>query len=211
MKNITIMTFLFSILILFFSSCNKDTIKQNKEATEYFPNSIGNYWEYEVYDSSQIRDHPNAPRQYNVKVSITGTNLLIDNKPAMIWKYEYPWGIEIKYYRLENDSIKVYDTVRAAGLAYLPYPNDLFINPFFEEQKWKSNLLWTDSFYVKKDVVQDFQNVFRIHRDYIGQQAYYHNDYWFSQKIGFVKFYKNEINQGIQTIELWQLKSYNLN
>ncbi len=210
MKQSISMTLLFSALILLFTSCSKDTIKPNKEATEYFPNSVGNYWEYEVYDSSQYRDHPNTPRQYNVKVRITGIKKLVDGKNAWVWSYEYPWGIEIKYYRVESDTIKVYDTIYSRTITNLLYPRELFIQPFFDGQEWSGKLLWTDSFYVKKDIVEPFKNVFQIRRKYIGQQAYYHTSYWFSSKIGFVKIYKDEINQGLKTNEIWNLKSYQL-
>ncbi|RWZ88123.1 MAG: hypothetical protein EO766_09015 [Hydrotalea sp. AMD] len=210
MKQSKTMLLIFPALMLLFASCHKDTIKPNKEATEYFPNTVGNYWEYEVYDSSQIRDHPNFPRQYNVKIRITGITKLVDNKDATVWNYEYPWGNEINYYRIENDTIKVYDTVRAGGVAYIPFPNIVFIQPFFNGQEWKSNALWTDSFYVKKDTIEPFKNVFQIRRKYIGQQTYYHTIYWFSPQVGFVKIYRDEINMGIRTSEIWTLKSYQL-
>ena len=206
-KNMSVQ-FLFCIFILF--SCKNDTLKNNISATEYFPNKIGNYWEYSVYDSSQIREHPSVPRQYLVKIKIIGIKKLVDNKDAMLWNYEYPWGNETIFYRAENDSIKVYDNVRAANPAFITYPNDLFIYPLFDGQKWKSNLLWTDSFFVSKDNISNYHEVFKIHRGYIGQQTYYQNDYWFSPKIGILKKYRNEVNQGIRTNELWQLNYYNL-
>lgn len=59
-------------------------------------------------------------------------------------------------------------------------------------------------------MVQTFKNVFQIRRKYIGQQTYYHTNYWFSPQIGFVKIHRDEINQGLQTNELWTLKSYQL-
>lgn len=213
MKNsVCMITQIFLLGFLISSSCHKDTFKQNIKATEYFPNKPGNYWEYSVYDSlpSGFRDHPNAPRQYTVRVTVTGVKNLADNIPAMVWRFEYPWGNEIKYYRIESDSIKVYDTVRAAGLIYIPYPNDLFIKPFFEGQKWKSNLLWIDSFHVSIDTLPDYQNILLIHRDYIGQQTYYHDDYWFSQNIGFVKIHFNQFNTAPSRNEYWELKYYNL-
>lgn len=210
MKQSITMLLLFPALMLLFASCHKDTIKPNKEASEYFPNNVGNFWEYEVYDSSQIRDNPNFPRQYNVKVRITGITKLVDNKDAAVWNYEYPWGNEIKYFRIVTDSIKVYDTVYSRTVTNLLYPRELFIQPFFNGQEWSGKLLWTDSFYVKKDTIEPFKNVFQIRRKYIGQQTYYHTNYWFSPHVGFVKIYRDQINMGIRTSEVWTLKSYQL-
>ena len=49
------------------SSCHKDTTKPNTQASVYFPNSIGDYWEYDVHDSTagftQVEN-------YTVKVTI---------------------------------------------------------------------------------------------------------------------------------------------
>ncbi len=97
---------------LVFFSCSKDnatTLRVKKAATEYFPNSIGNYWEYDVYDSSSSRDHPEVPREYIVKVMITGPKTLVDGRSALVWKYKFPWGNEIYYYRQDGDSVKTFE------------------------------------------------------------------------------------------------------
>lgn len=203
-------TQIFLLGFLISSSCHKDTTRQNIMAIEYFPNKPENYWEYSVYDSSTLRDHPNYPREFTVKVTITGIKKLVDNVDAMVWRYEYPWGTELNYYRNSADSIKVYDTIYSRTLTDLLFPRLIFIKPFSDNQEWSGKLLWIDSFFVKKDVVQGFQNVFQIHRDYIGQQTYYHDNYWFSPNIGFVKIHFDEINQGIRRNEYWELKYYNL-
>lgn len=203
-------TQIFLLGFLISSSCHKDTIRQNVMATEYFPNKPGNYWEYSVYDSSLLRDHPSYPREYTVKVSITGIKKLVDNVDAMVWRYEYPWGTELNYYRNSADSIKVYDTIYSKTLTDLLFPRLIFIKPFSDNQEWSGKLLWIDSFFVKKDVVEGFQNVFQIHRDYIGQQTYLHDNYWFSPNIGVVKIHFDQINLGIRRNEYWELKYYKL-
>lgn len=204
------MTLYFFFILFSLAACHKDPPQPNIEASEYFPNKVGNYWEYNVYDSSQIREHPNVPREYTVKVKIIGTKRLVDNLDAMTWKYEYPWGSEIKYFRNSGDTIKVYDTIYSKTLADLLYPRLQFIQPFFDGQEWAGKLLWVDSFYVKKDSVPNFINTLLISRKYAGQGSYDFDDFWFSPKIGFIKIHRDEINQGIRTKELWQLKYYNL-
>ena len=78
---------------LFLISCSKDTF-QNRASISYFPNTIGSYWIYDVYDSSVHRNYPSYPRNYEVKVSIIGTKIMSDNKEATMWQYDYPWEIE---------------------------------------------------------------------------------------------------------------------
>jgi len=203
-----IVQLLFFVIILF--SCKKDNVKSNIAASDYFPNKVGNYWEYDVYDSSQIREHTDIPRQYPVKVTIIGTKKLVDNIDAMIWKYEYPWGNEIKYFRNASDTIKIYDTAYSNTVTSLLYPRLMFIQPFFERQEWAGKLLWVDSFFVSKENSTTFINSFLINRKYVGQGSYDFSSFSFSEKIGFTKIHRDEINQGIRTIELWQLKYYNL-
>jgi hypothetical protein len=191
-----------------FVSCHKESARINVAAKEYFPNTVGNYWEYQVYDSSQIREHPEVPRQYSVKVSISGTKTLADNTTATVWKYDLPWGAEFSYVRIVDDSIKVYDELRANGLAYMNFPSDLYITPFSDNKKWNSNLLWTDSFFVHTQPLASYPNALKVHRDYIGQQTYFNDDFWFEPKIGFVVKKFNERNQGILKNEIWRLTNY---
>lgn len=196
--------------ILLFTSCHRDTIRNNVKASEYFPNTIGNYWEYDVYDSSVYREHHYVPRNYTVKVNIISTKFLIDNRKAIVWNYQYPWGNEIKYYRNDNDSVKVFDTSYSRAIINLSYPREIYIIPFAYDKDWSGKLLWIDSFYVRKDNSPGFENSFLIKRKYIGPQTYYYNDYWFTPNIGFEKIHFDEIIQGIRRNEIWTLKKYSL-
>ena len=91
MKQISFQLITLLLIGFSFSSCKKDKLP-NKAASEYFPNKVGNYWEYEVYDSSETRGtYSSYPRRYNVTVSIIGSTTLADGKEATIWQYEYPW------------------------------------------------------------------------------------------------------------------------
>jgi hypothetical protein len=210
MKNFRQMLFQIVLAAIVLFSCKKERTIINVKSTEYFPNEVGNYWEYEVYDSSRIREHTDIPRQYQVRVTIIGIKKLADNIDAMIWKYEYPWGNEIKYFRNSSDTIKIYDTTYSNTLTSLLYPRLMFIQPFTDRQEWAGKLLWVDSFFVSKENSASFINSFLISRKYAGQGSYDFSSFSFSEKIGFTKIHCDEINQGIRTIELWQLQYYNL-
>lgn len=61
MKTYNAMVYSLIFFLLGLAACHKDTTRPNQSnhpASEYFPNSVGDYWEYEVYDSSHTRDHP---------------------------------------------------------------------------------------------------------------------------------------------------------
>jgi len=74
-------TFVKSFLWNNILTCNKS--QENKKSTDYFPNPAGSYWEYDVYDSSLVREHSTYPRNYIVKVSIIANTTLVDGKDAI--------------------------------------------------------------------------------------------------------------------------------
>src|SRR5690348_5527847 len=96
-------------LLFTMTSCRKDAIRRNGLSSAYFPNTVSDYWEYEVYDSSTVREHEGFPREYTVKVTVAGIKRLVDRKPAKVWQYQYPWGKDTNYVRISGDSIKVLD------------------------------------------------------------------------------------------------------
>ena len=213
MRQLTIMSILL-FLLLFCFACNKEYTKPNTLAN-YFPNAVGDSWEYEVMDSSPVRDHPDFPRRYNVKVLITGTKKLADNMDASIWQYEYPWGNDTNYVRIVGDTIKVFDRIYSSSIEYLKYPSQIFLIPFYINQRWDGNLLWVDSSKVlKKEDVKtlghDFLSCFNIYRNYVGPNLNYQDYYWFKPAIGFIKISYNRYNLGFYSLESWQLKNYSV-
>ena len=213
MVNKILPTLTVSILFVFFlNACSKDAIKNDSQFSSYFPNSVGDYWEYDVYDSSQLLQ--GGSRNYTVKVSIVGVKKLLDNQNATIWQYQYPWGNDTNYVRIVGDTVKVFELVYSKSLEYLSYPRQIFLLPFEDEKRWDGKL-FSDSYYVsfKPSVVTQFNaydSCFQIHYQYGGPNMYYNDDYWFKPNVGMVMIHYNEYNIGPNTIRLWQLKKYNL-
>ncbi len=79
MKLLVKMMLLFIVFLQLFAACHKEPVQPKKEMKEYFPNTVGDYWEYEVYDSSAFNGIP----EYTVKVNITSTVKLVDGIDAM--------------------------------------------------------------------------------------------------------------------------------
>lgn len=203
------------LTIIIFFSCSKDAVQKNIQATEYFPNSIGDYWEYDVFDSSQIQQQSTNSRNYTVKVSIVGTKKLLDNLDATIWQYQYPWGNDTNYIRIVGDTVKVFDIIYSSYLEDLNFPRQIFLLPFEDDKRWNGKLLYVDTFHVtlKTNVITDFNNYdscFKIYRHYLGPNLEFTDDYWFKPNIGMIKIYCNEYNLGPNNVQLWQLKRYSL-
>lgn len=203
--NIKLSLLLFLIMLF---SCHKDTIVNNQKASEYFPNKIGNYWQYTVYDSS-------LQKQYDVTVSITATKKLVDGIDAYIWQYQYPDKTDTNYVRLDADTIKLYDKFRIETFRGLQFPINTYVLPFKNEQRWDGKLLAVDSSYVTSlasisTVSETFINGFNIYHYYLGPNIEYVDNYGFISNIGIVKMYLNHYNFAPRNKQIWQLKKYYL-
>ncbi len=208
----------YSVIFFLFglAACHKDTTQPNQSnhpGSEYFPNTVGDYWEYDVYDSSYVRDHPNYPKQYTVKVRIIGSKKLVDGKDAIIWQYQYPWGNDTNYVRVIGDTIEIFDLIYSRYIEDLNFPRLIFIQPFGVNKRWDGKLLYMDSSRVisQSDVTMKFQvfnNCFDIYHYYLGPNLEFKDDYWFKPNIGFVKIYYHQYNMGPTLIQMWQLKEY---
>jgi hypothetical protein len=190
-----------------FSSCKKDTLP-NKAASEYFPNKVGDYWEYEIDDST-------ASKQYSVTIRITGVQKLVDGIDAYVWEYQYPWGKDINYVRMVGDTIKVFDTLYSTSVYNLNFPRKLFLIPFQNEQRWDGKLLAIDSFHVSGQpaisaTYNSFTDGFKIYHHYLGPNMEYNDSYYFVPQIGMVKMFYYKYNFAPPTKVLWQLKKYYL-
>lgn len=192
-----------------FLSCHKDTSVTNQQASEYFPNKIGNYWEYTVYDSS-------LQKQYDVTVKIAGTKKLVDGIDANIWQYQYPDKTDTSYVRLDGDTIKMYDKARVETTQGLKFPLNTYVLPFKDGQRWDGKLLAVDSSHVTTlDLItissETFKNGFNIYHYYLGPNIEYKDNYGFIPKIGMVKMYLNHYDLAPRNKQVWQLKKYILN
>jgi hypothetical protein len=202
-----------SILFIFFlNACSKEVIKNNSQASSYFPNLVGDYWEYNVYDSTEFQG---TSRNYTVKVSIVGVKKLLDNQDAAIWQYQYPWGNDTNYVRIIGDTVKIFDLVCSRYLEDLSYPRKIFLLPFKNEESWDGKLLYHDSYFVsfKPSLVTQFNSYdscFQIHYHYSGPNMDSNDDYWFKPNVGMVMIHYNDYNFAPITTRLWQLKDYHL-
>lgn len=209
-------TILLSALLI--SSCHKhkDTIPYVPPAgiptaSEYFPNTVGDSWEYEVYDSSAFNGIP----EYTVKVNITGTVKLIDGIDANIWQYQYPWGNDTNYVRIVGDTVKIFSLAYSKTIEDFQFPRTMFLIPVTNQQRWDGKLLVSDTFHVSREpkIVTNFftfDSCFKIYHHYLGPNLEFKDDYWFRPNIGMIQIHYNEYSLGPTYRVLLQLKKYSL-
>ena len=212
MKNTFSMLLILVTSLLSMFGCHKEKTPVNISASEYFPNTVGDIWVYDVYDSSS--NYPNI-KSYTVKVSIKGVKKMADGIDANIWEYEYPWGKDTNYVRVLTDTISIFENAYSSTIQYLQYPGIIYIVPFQDRSRWNGMKLGIDTFHVNflNKVVcthSSFYQCYQIYHHYLGPNIDDNNTYWFKPNIGIVKKYKNIYNLGPYQIALWELKSYYL-
>lgn len=211
-NNLIIMSITLLLMALLITSCKKDTVKPNISASEYFPNSIGDYWEYDAHDSTAGYTKVD---NYTVKVTVVGLTKLIDGNDAYIWKYEYPSVIDTNYVRIVDDTIKIFDRIYSRSIRDLQFPRKIYIIPFSNEQRWDGKLLLVDSCHVYsasqvQTPAQLFLNCFNIYHYYLAPNTEYKDNYWFKQNVGMIKINLSHYDLNPRTFRTWSLKKYYL-
>jgi hypothetical protein len=194
------------ILIGVIYSCAYDSISPNgdihvirRPGSEYFPNTIGDYWEYSV--------NRNNTQVFDVNVTVIGTQKMADNLDANVWLYKSPFGMDTLYVRTYDDTVKFFQ-IRYHNFDDLRFPLNIFPIPFNDNQQWSGKLFYTDSYTALTDSVTS--NAFLINRHYIGQNTEYIDRFHFKPNIGFTHIDKSHYNLGPTLEETWQLVGYNL-
>src|SRR5215208_229231 len=114
---------IFTILTLciFLFSCKKETIHR-VAGTEYFPNTVGNYWRYKYVDSIANTSVP-------VDVNIIGDAVLPGGQNARIWTYTFPDHTDTNFVYQVGDTIRFVDRWQTVRNTY--------IIPLVLNNKWR--------------------------------------------------------------------------
>jgi hypothetical protein len=204
---------LFVAVVSLVPGCSKTNDGSNQKASDYFPNKIGDTWEYQVFDSSDILVSSNAPQTYTVKVSITDTQQLPDGQTATVWTYESPYGKQFRYVTISGDSVKMYDSLRISDVHSLLFPDEIFIIPLKDHQAWNGRLLNTDSYEVtaSNEISNEFSNFgqgFNVYHHYAGPNIHHNDLMTFVPEIGLVNANYIRFDFAPLTRSKWQLKKY---
>jgi hypothetical protein len=166
-----------------------------------FPNTTGDTFTYAVIDSLNNTN-------FNLQVSVLGSQKLPNGKVANMWIFNYPNMIDTNYVVSNVDSAVFYDKDRIDIARVYHFP--LAVG-----NKWRQSFL-TDSVYVNSNgpintPAGEFANAFLINEKGHSYNYIIKRDQWVVPNIGMVKQNLYELNLGAVTYQTWTLTSYHLN
>ena len=185
---------------------NNTTPAKNVKSSQYFPDSVGDYWEYHVVDSTNNRN-------YTETVTITSKQMLKDSLYYTVWEYKSPYGNSVNYVRISNDTVKIYDESFSSAPSSFKYPVESFIIPFAVNSNWNNTLL--DTYTVTNDSTDivcgdTVYNSFNIQYIYNGPNTYKYSTDYFYPNIGFFRLHEKGFDQVTIPTMLLELKKYTL-
>lgn len=174
----------------------------------YFPNSIGNEWIYEIYDS-------NANTWDTVNVKIIGTAIMADGEEAKAWMYTYKYGSgsgNIDYFR-EADSLVYWYSSPLVSNPELRYVFPLEYGKCWENRGSitydSSCVIWDGPISVPAG---EFAEAFEIRREDIRFGVSYFSNTWYVPEIGVaIAIYRGGVvGPGSEQKSEWYLIDYAL-
>jgi hypothetical protein len=204
------MRYIFLILILsvVFICCKKKNTQieningsvENINGSEYFPNTVGDYWKYKYVDSL------NNNSTSFVDVNIVGNKLLSNGQNAKVWVFNFTDHVDTNYV------YQISDTIRFLNL-YLNIVNT-YVIPLSLNNKWENSFLF-DSIQVKEQRIfilnkKNFDNSFLLsERGYSFNYSLTRVE-WFCPNIGMLTKTRKEYNLGYVDDSYWELVEYQL-
>jgi len=177
-----------------FTSCKK---KKFVQTFNDFPMSVGTNWKYQVYDSlTQQTD--------TITIKVV-KDTMINNNSVFYWKFiKAGTAIDTLFVLNSYDSICFYKNINLTDL------RRKLIIPFEVGDTWQGNI--NDYYEVESiESVYNFNDAFKINRNYQSFNYYLLEKIWMVDNIGFVKMTTNEFSLAPIKNENWRLLSYHIN
>lgn len=190
------------MVVLFIVSCQKDD-STKRSASEYFPNSVGNYWRYKYVDSI-------LNKSVWVDVSIVGNATLPGGINAKMWIFQYPTHIDTSFVYQVGDTIKSV----SPGLSV----RNTYLLPLQLNRQWRTN---QDYLFDSTGVVenrqyilnnQSFDNSFLLQEAGHSPNARWSSSEWFCPNVGMVSRTEHDafLIANTNTVFHWELIDYDL-
>lgn len=187
----------FSYLIIFLSviitSCNKDKTPENTLSAAEVPNSVGDYWKYNIKSST-------GEQKGFLEVRVIKKGTLPDGRPVSTWVYSYPNFTDTIYKISSDTSLEEYTVFPAT--AGNNYPLMRYVFPLKPGMKWII-APFADSINVVSEITVmvpagSFAHSMQLNfiaTRHIGN--YWNNSrYWFSPHIGIIRMENVVYNLG---------------
>lgn len=205
---------IFLSVILFQSCSNKNSVTPPPVImnSAVFPNSAGDTWTYEVYDSTTSTTD-------TMIVSVAGSKNLPDGKNLKIWLFRSTSGNRASYLSYFGDSLFVYsgpDTVYLYSDGTGTSVHTSYVFPMSVGSEWENHLagIVDSSFVTEQNTITTpagtFTNSFHIERLHAGLNDYIHSSVWFKNDIGLVEFDVDETGFVLDRFSC-RLISYHIN
>lgn len=196
------MRYLFLILILSvaFICCKKDSSQiENIKGSEYFPNTVGDYWKYKYIDSL------NNSTSF-VTINIVDNKTLPNGQVAKVWVYKFTNYVDTNYVYQTGDTVIFLNV-------YLQIVNT-YITPLALNNKWENSFLF-DSIEVKEQRTfilnkKNFDNSFLLNERGYGFNYSITRVEWFCPNIGMLTKTRKEYNLAPSDNSYWELVEYQL-
>ena len=189
----------FSYLIIFLSvmiaSCGKDKTPENTLSAAEVPNSVGDYWKYNIKSST-------GEQKGFLEVRVIKKGTLPDGRPVSTWVYLYPNFTDTIYKISSDTSLEEYTVFPATSGNN--YPVMRYVFPAIPGMKWAiSSAPPTDSVEVITDttiIVPAGTMAHSLQLNIIGAGNignYWNNSrYWFTPHIGIARMENALFNLG---------------
>ena len=193
---------LYLAILVFTASCQK-TETDKHLASEYFPNSIGNYWRYKYVDSVFMKSAM-------VDVKIVGDTTLPGGQNAKIWITKYPARTDTSFVYQVDDTIKFVNQ----GLSI----RNAYIIPLQLNNQWRANQDYMfDSIRVSENRRyymnnQYFENSFLLHESGHLPNERRERIEWFCPNVGMLTMteYDAFLIANTTSTFYWELIDYDL-
>lgn len=201
---------IFALLSIFIStltsSCKKSPTTAPPVAynTE-FPNNIGTFWQYKLYDSFYNRID-------TVTIKVVRQTTLDNGEPASEWQVTSLYDPTATHYVTnKSDGIRIYNSTISSTGALKKYLFPLSIGS-----------TWTTRYNIDTNrvtqagsisvIAGNFSNAYRINRDVVLLPGYnpIKEDEWFVPNVGMVSRYYFEIGPGYIIKNKWELLNYSI-
>ena len=201
--------FIFPSCLFFFIILTSQNCKKHNEPILYnteFPNNIGTFWKYKVYDSisNQID---------TVIITVQNKTILNNGLEATVWLIESLVNLnDTNYVTNNSDGIKIYKNKIVSAPYIKKYEFPLKVN-----KKWVNiNLLDTSKVILSINtniIAGNFIETYLIRREYYSFPGfnYYKEEDYFVNNIGLIKRRLFENSLGTFKNQTWELLSYQIN
>jgi hypothetical protein len=203
------------IVLLLAFGCRKSNNNNigTQNATDIFPNKVGDTWTYSVNDTSFSYQNPVTAVQYNMTISVIDSVHLSGGIRANVWVYNYPGGTDTNYVFQHGDTI----SLAANTVSYIDIVRQ-YIIPLRLHNSWQytANSIHAITVDSQSNIIvgrNHFDNAFHIF-GYAGRPDNSFNiDEWLEDHVGVVKRHFNSFHfttNAYQHITTWSLVSYHL-